>query len=119
MFLSRKPENLNYCLYLKCSKNNTIGTLIEKNKKIILNFSAGSLGYKNSKKRNSFVVQSLVLKVAETLQSKHTNTIFLKISGISTSRYLVIKEFLKVGIFVKVIFDHSKIAFNGCKPCKS
>jgi len=119
MFFSRKTQNLDYCLYIKCSKNNTKGTLIKKKKEIILHFSAGSLGYKNSKKRNSFVVRSLVFKVAEKLQHTHTNILFLKISGISTSRYLVIKEFLKVGIFVKVIFDYSKVAFNGCKPSKN
>nr|YP_010152766.1 ribosomal protein S11 [Aureoumbra lagunensis]QQW50414.1 ribosomal protein S11 [Aureoumbra lagunensis] len=118
MFFYETKQTKDYFLFLKCSKNNTIGTLLNLEGKVVCNVSAGCFGYKNSKKRNSYVIQHLIVFISDKLKSKSKNSLLLKIDGVSVARYSVIKEFYKAGIKIKKIYDNSKVPFNGCRYCK-
>lgn len=60
-----RPSNEVGTIYVQCTKNNTICTLVDAKGMPVAWTSAGSLGYKNSKKKNVQVSQHVAEALAE------------------------------------------------------
>lgn len=98
---------------IKTSSNNIIINLSNLNGDIIYIVSAGSIGFKNSKKKTAFAGQKVAEKILNKILELKINKIKIYIKGIGKARDIVIKTLSKIKIIS--IFDNTKIAFNGCR----
>jgi small subunit ribosomal protein S11 len=105
-------------IYISSTYNNTIITLSDSGGKVLAWRSAGSIGFKGSKKATPFaaskVAEALCL-VAEKLGISKLN-VFVK--GIGSGRDSAIRSLASHGIQIISIMDVTPIPHNGCRPKK-
>lgn len=109
-------ENVN--VYINSSFNNTIITITDKQGNVILWGSAGTSGFKGTKKGTPFAAQIAsenIAKKASLLGAKYAD-VFVK--GPGPGRETAVRAIQSGGIIVKSIKDVTPIPHNGCRPPK-
>lgn len=106
-------------IYISSSYNNTILTLTDSKGQVLAWKSAGSVGFKGTKKSTSFAAS----KVAETIANicKKTgvvNKIEVLVKGIGAGRESAVRTLITQGLNVVSIKDVTPIPHNGCRPKK-
>ena len=105
-------------IYIISSYNNTIISLTDRNGNVIVQKSAGSIGFKGTKKGTSFAasrVAQVIESIADKLKLRKVH-IFLK--GIGSGRDAALRSFVNYGFDVLSIRDVTPIPHNGCRPKK-
>nr|YP_009519059.1 ribosomal protein S11 [Callipsygma wilsonis]AYC65023.1 ribosomal protein S11 [Callipsygma wilsonis] len=113
-------KNLNILvIHIKATFNNTILTLTNKRGQVLIWVSAGSCGFKGTKKGTAFAAK----KVVEIFQKK-SNDYFVRcqkiqifVSGIGPGRGKTLRglNFQKLKKLI-LIREMTKIPHNGCRP---
>ncbi|MCD6232826.1 30S ribosomal protein S11 [bacterium] len=106
-------------IYIISSYNNTIVSLTDKNGNVIVQKSAGSIGFKGTKKGTSFAasrVAQVISTVADKLKLRRVH-IFVK--GIGGGRDSALRSFVNHGFDILSIRDVTPIPHNGCRPRKT
>ena len=106
-------------VFVSSSYNNTIVTLTNARGQVLAWKSAGSVGFKGTKKSTSFAAS----KVAETIANicKKTGVvdkIEVLIRGIGAGREAAVRTLITQGLNVVSIKDITPIPHNGCRPPK-
>ena len=105
-------------VYINSTYNNTTITLTDINGNVLAWRTAGSVGFKGTKKGTSFAasrVARAMVDVAERLRIKNIN-VFIK--GIGGGRESAIRSLAGHGLEVISIKDVTPIPHNGCRPKK-
>ncbi len=116
---ARKGGVLQACIYISASYNNTTMTLTDKQGKVLAWASAGSLGFKGTKKATPYAaseVANMLSGKAEKIGVKEVN-IFVK--GVGTGRTSALRALASSNIIIKSIKDITPIPHNGCRPPKA
>jgi small subunit ribosomal protein S11 len=104
--------------YITATFNNTIVTITDTNGDVLCFASAGTVGFKGSRKSTPFAAQ----RAAETAADKATKfglkEIEVKVKGPGSGRESAITALQAAGLSVKAIEDVTPLPHNGCRPPK-
>ncbi len=106
-------------IYIASSYNNTLMTLTDLQGNTLTWVSAGSIGFKGTKKATAFAaskVAGAICLAAEKLKIEKIN-VFIK--GVSSGRESAIRSLASHGLKIISIKDITPIPHNGCKPPKA
>ncbi|MEC4559150.1 MAG: 30S ribosomal protein S11 ['Conium maculatum' witches'-broom phytoplasma] len=98
--------------------NNTILTITDLEGDVITWSSAGSLGFKGSRKSTSFAAQQVARKVAGLAKDQGMQKVEVFIKGPGVGRETSIRSLQESGLEITAIKDVTPIPHNGCRPPK-
>ena len=115
----RANKNLNLgAAYIQASSNNTIVTITDNNGNAVAWSSAGSLGFRGSRKNTPFAAQEAAEKAATAARDQGIKSVEVYVKGPGNGRESAIRAIQTAGIDITLIKDVSPIAHNGCRPPK-
>lgn len=105
-------------LFVQSTFNNTLLTLSDAKGNVLMQSSAGALGFKGAKKGTPFAAA----KVGETLAIKASDLgvkeVSVVVKGVGSGRESSIRGFSSKGISISAIKDVTPVPHNGPKPKK-
>jgi small subunit ribosomal protein S11 len=106
-------------VYINATFNNTVVTVTDEMGNVIAWSSAGSLGFKGSKKSTPFAAQQAVEDAMAKAKEHGIKEVGIKVQGPGSGRDTAVKS---VGAIegIRVIFfkDITPLPHNGCRPPK-
>ena len=109
------PEGI---AHIKSTFNNTLITFSDKQGNVIAWSSAGSLGFKGSRKSTPFAAQNAVEDAAKRAMDHGLRKVEVMVKGPGPGREAAIRAIQTSGIDVSRICDVTPLPHNGCKPPK-
>lgn len=104
--------------HIQSSFNNTIVTISDLEGNAISWSSAGSLGFKGSKKSTPFAAQSTAETAARSAMDHGVQSVDVLVKGPGAGRESAIRALQAVGLEITMIKDITPIPHNGCRPPK-
>jgi small subunit ribosomal protein S11 len=105
-------------VHIQATFNNTIVTVTDQNGGTVAWSSAGSLGFRGSRKGTPFAAQQAALTAANKAKEAGMRTVEVKVAGPGAGRESAIRTLATVGLDVRRILDVTPIPHNGCRPPK-
>ena len=105
-------------VHIQASFNNTIITIADGDGNVIAWSSAGSLGFRGSRKGTPFAAQQAALKAANAAKDHGMRTVEVRVKGPGSGRESAIRALSTAGLGVTTIKDVTPIPHNGCRPPK-
>jgi len=106
-------------IYVSSSYNNTIITLANSRGQVLAWKSAGSVGFKGTKKATSFASSRVAEAVANICKKLGVEKIEVLIKGIGAGRESSIRTLVAQGLNITSIKDITPVPHNGCRPRKT
>ncbi|MGE5326713.1 MAG: 30S ribosomal protein S11 [Deltaproteobacteria bacterium] len=104
--------------HIQASFNNTLISITDLEGKLVCWSSAGSLGFRGSRKGTPFAAQQAALRAANTARDHGMRTIEVEVKGPGSGRESAIRALATAGLEVRAIRDVTPIPHNGCRPPK-
>lgn len=104
--------------YIKTSFNNTMVTLTDKEGNVIAWASAGSAGFKGSRKSTPFAAQVTAERAARAGMEHGLQKVDCYVKGPGSGRETAIRSLQAAGLDVTSVKDVTPIPHNGCRPKK-
>ncbi|MCH7738083.1 MAG: 30S ribosomal protein S11 [Chloroflexi bacterium] len=104
--------------YIYSTFNNTLVTLTDPQGNVIATASAGTVGFKGSRKGTAFAAQRAAEQAARKGMDSGLRQIDVLIKGPGAGREAAIRSLQGAGLFVTSIRDVTPIPHNGCRPPK-
>jgi small subunit ribosomal protein S11 len=117
----KKKEKKNIPLgvvHIQATFNNTIVTVTDQTGNVVAWSSAGSLGFRGSRKGTPFAAQQAALTAANKAKESGMRTVEVRVAGPGAGRESAIRTLATVGLMVVAIRDVTPIPHNGCRPPK-
>ena len=104
---------------IKATFNNTIVTITDPHNGEVLAWdSAGSAGYKGSRKSTPFAAQKAAERCAQKAMKLGVRDVEVRVRGPGSGRESAVRALAQAGLKVKAIEDRTPIPHNGCRPRK-
>lgn len=103
---------------VNASFNNTIITIADLQGNVVSWRSAGSEGFKGSRKSTPYAAQMAAEKASRLAQEHGVKTISILVKGPGSGRESAVRALQSAGFNVTVIRDVTPIPHNGCRPPK-
>lgn len=104
--------------HISATLNNTLITITDEDGKCVLHESAGTLGYKGTKKATPYVANLVASKIAKNAQNIGVKDLKIKVKGIGKGKEISIRTLASFGFNISEIRDATPIPHNGCRPPK-
>jgi len=104
--------------HIKSTFNNTVITITDTNGNAISWASAGTVGFKGSRKSTPFAAQMAADTAARQAMEHGLREIECYVKGPGAGREAAIRSLQATGLEVSVIKDVTPIPHNGCRPPK-
>ncbi len=104
--------------HIQATFNNTIITITDPNGDTLCWASAGTIGYKGSRKSTPFAAQRAAEKAAEAARKMGVQDVDVKVKGPGSGRESAIRALKNAGLDIRSIEDVTPIPHNGCRPKK-
>ena len=104
--------------HIRSSFNNTLVTITDLQGNALSWSSAGSLGFRGSKKSTPFAAQMAAETAARSAMEHGLKTVEVYIKGPGSGRESAIRALQTAGLDVNMIKDVTPIPHNGCRPPK-
>ena len=104
--------------HVHASFNNTIVTITDLEGNVVSWSSAGTLGFKGSRKGTPFAAQQAATAAAGSAREHGLRSIDIRVKGPGSGRESAIRALQAAGIEIKSIRDVTPIPHNGCRPPK-
>ncbi|MFN3551178.1 MAG: 30S ribosomal protein S11 [Endomicrobiia bacterium] len=105
-------------VYITSTFNNTIVTITDTKGNTITWSSAGSCGFKGTKKGTPFAAQIAAQTAAKRAVDLGLKYVSVYIKGPGPGREVAIKSIQNAGLNITAIYDITPIPHNGCRPRK-
>jgi small subunit ribosomal protein S11 len=105
-------------VHVQASFNNTLVSITDPDGKLVCWSSAGSLGFKGSRKGTPFAAQQAALRVANAARDHGMRSVEVRVKGPGAGRESAIRALATAGLEVRNIKDVTPIPHNGCRPPK-
>lgn len=105
-------------IYVSSSYNNTIITLTNSKGQVLAWKSAGSVGFKGTKKSTSFAASKVSEAISLVCKKMGIEKVSVLVSGIGAGRESSVRTLVGQGINIISIKDVTPIPHNGCRPRK-
>jgi len=104
--------------HVHASFNNTIVTITDLEGNVVSWSSAGTLGFKGSRKGTPFAAQQAATTAASSAREHGLRSIDIRVKGPGSGRESAIRALQAAGVEIKSIRDVTPIPHNGCRPPK-
>ncbi len=104
--------------HIKSTFNNTIITITDTQGNTLSWESAGSIGFKGSRKSTPFAAQRAAESAAKKAQEQGVKKVEVFVKGPGSGRETAIRSLQAAGLEVGGINDVTAIPHNGCRPKK-
>ncbi len=118
---TRRRERKNIAIgqaHVQSTFNNTIVSITDLEGNVIAWGSAGSYGFKGSRKSTPFAAQVTAEATARKAMEHGMRTIDILVKGPGSGREAAIRSLQAAGLDVSAITDVTPIPHNGCRPPK-
>lgn len=115
----RERKNVPYArAYIHATFNNTIITITDQQGNTVTWSSAGTVGFKGSRKSTPYAAQLAAQQVVKNAQDHGVREIDVFVKGPGPGREAAIRSLHGAGLKVRSITDVTPIPHNGCRPPK-
>jgi small subunit ribosomal protein S11 len=105
-------------VHIQATFNNTIVSVADPTGNVVAWSSAGSLGFRGSRKGTPFAAQQASLTAANKAREVGMRAVEVHVSGPGAGRESAIRALATAGLDVNAIKDVTPIPHNGCRPPK-
>jgi small subunit ribosomal protein S11 len=117
----RRSERKNIAVgqaHIKSTFNNTIITITDPAGNVIAWQSAGTVGFKGSRKSTPFAAQLAAEQCARLAQEHGVRKVSVFVKGPGSGRETAIRSLQAAGLEIASIQDCTPVPHNGCRPRK-
>lgn len=115
----KERRNVPYgVVHIKSSFNNTIISITDQSGNVIAWASAGSSGFKGSRKSTPFAAQTAAESAGRKAMDHGMRKADVEVTGPGSGRETAIRSIQNLGIEVTGIKDVTPVPHNGCRPPK-
>jgi len=104
--------------HIHASFNNTHVTITDMEGNVVTWSSAGTLGFKGSRKGTPFAAQQAASTAATAAKDSGLRSLDIRVKGPGSGRESAIRALQAAGVEIKSIKDVTPIPHNGCRPPK-
>ncbi len=104
--------------HVKATFNNTLITLTDPSGEVLCWDSAGTIGFKGSRKSTPFAAQRAAESVAEKAKKMGVREVEVRVKGPGSGRESAVTALQAAGITVRSIEDVTPLPHDGCRPRK-
>ncbi|HAF60174.1 MAG: 30S ribosomal protein S11 [Bacillota bacterium] len=104
--------------HIQSTFNNTLVTLTDLSGNTLSWSSAGSLGFKGSRKSTPYAAQMAAEEAAKAAMEHGLKTVEVYVKGPGSGREAAIRALQAAGLEINMIKDITPIPHNGCRPPK-
>jgi len=104
--------------YIQSTFNNTIVTITDPKGNVIAWSSAGTQGFKGSRKSTPFAAQMAAQDAAKKAMEHGMRTVAVYVKGPGSGREAALRALQAAGLNINLIRDITPIPHNGCRPPK-
>ncbi len=104
--------------HVKATFNNTIVTITDVNGETLCWQSAGTIGFKGSRKSTPFAATRAAEECAARAKKYGMVEVEVRVRGTGSGRESAITGLQGAGLKITAIEDHTAIPHNGCRPRK-
>ena len=101
---------------MKASFNNTLITITDMNGDVLWRSSAGTSGFKGTRKSTPFAAQRAVEQVAIAARKSGMVEVEVRVKGAGAGRDSAITALQAAGLRIHSIEDVTPLPHNGCRP---
>ncbi len=105
-------------VHVQASFNNTIVTVVDPAGETLCWASAGTIGFKGSRKSTPFAAQKAAEKAADAALKMGVREVEVRVKGPGAGRESAIRSLSAAGLKIRAIEDVTPIPHNGCRPRK-
>jgi small subunit ribosomal protein S11 len=105
-------------VHIQATFNNTIVSIADPTGNVVAWSSAGSLGFRGSRKGTPFAAQQASSTAANKVREFGMRSVEVRISGPGAGRESAIRALATAGLEVRNIRDVTPAPHNGCRPPK-
>ena len=106
-------------IYIQSSFNNTIVTVTDETGNTVAWASAGSIGFKGTKKSTPYAAGLAATSAIEKARLMGLSKANLFVNGVGSGREQAVRALTNSRIEIDIIKDTTPIAHNGCRPKKA
>ncbi|HMK65474.1 MAG TPA: 30S ribosomal protein S11 [Thermodesulfobacteriota bacterium] len=115
----KEKKNIpNGIAHIQSTFNNTIITITDPNGNVVAWASAGTQGFKGSRKSTPFAAQLAAEEAAKKAIENGMRSVDVFVKGPGAGREAALRALQATGFQVKLIRDVTPIPHNGCRPPK-
>jgi small subunit ribosomal protein S11 len=119
VFKKKERKNVPHGVcFIQASFNNTIVTIADGEGRTLAWKSAGSLGFRGSRKGTPFAAQQAAMNAANQVRDHGMRSVEVRVNGPGSGRESAIRALAAAGLEVRQIKDVTPIPHNGCRPPK-
>ena len=104
--------------HIQASFNNTVVTIADLEGNVLCWSSAGSLGFKGSRKGTPYAAQQAASTAANRAREVGMRSLEVNVKGPGSGRDSAIRALQTAGLEIRTIRDVTPIPHNGCRPPK-
>ena len=104
--------------HVHASFNNTLITITDLEGNVVTWASAGSQGFKGSRKGTPFAAQQAASNAAAAARDHGLRSVEIRVKGPGSGRESAIRALQAAGVEIRSIRDVTPIPHNGCRPPK-
>jgi small subunit ribosomal protein S11 len=105
-------------IHVKATFNNTIVTVTDTQGNTLCWASAGSIGYKGSRKSTPFAAQRAAERAGEQASKFGVKEVEVRVKGPGSGRESAVRALKQSGVDIKSVEDVTPLPHNGCRPRK-
>ena len=105
-------------VHIKATFNNTVITVTDPSGEVLCWNSAGTIGFKGSRKSTPFAAQRAAETVAEKARKLGVREVEVRVKGPGSGRESAVTALQAAGVSVRSIEDVTPLPHNGCRPRK-
>ncbi len=115
----KEKKNIPYGrAYIYATFNNTIISITDQQGNVISWASAGTSGFKGSRKSTPYAAQLAAAKAAKAAQEHGVRELDVYVKGPGPGREAAIRSLQAADMILRAITDKTPIPHNGCRPPK-
>ena len=104
--------------HIQCTYNNTVVSISDNNGNVISWASAGTIGYKGSKKKSPYAAGMSAEAAAKVAFDNGVRKVEVFVKGLGAGRENAIRSLQTAGLEITAINDITPVPHNGCRPPK-
>ena len=104
--------------HIKATFNNTLVTITDVNGDVLCRASAGTVGFKGTRKSTPFAARRAVEEAAHAARKFGMHEVEVRVKGPGTGRDSAITALQAAGLRIYSIEDVTPLPHNGCRPDK-
>ncbi len=103
---------------IKATFNNTLVTITDMNGEVLTRASAGTVGFKGTRKSTPFAAQRAVEQAAHAARRFGVQEVEVRVKGPGSGRDAAVTALQGSGLRIHSIEDVTPLPHNGCRPAK-